>query len=202
MKDFTPKKNHTAAKSVKRSSAVHPIWRHIEEFILMKNHSAAQSVKRSSANHSIWRQHERIHTDEKPFSCSKCEKKFSDRSAWKRHERIHTDRKLFSCSKCVNSQIAVLGFLTLRNIFSWFLKRKIKTVSKIFPFLKIFDNNGILRQSFQTFPQKSSRKNSITQAESSRFRQIHLLYLPKIGQIKKPVLRGTLENLAKRWGFF
>ena len=140
MKDFIPMKNHSAAQSVKRSSAVHTIWRHIEEFILMKNHSAAQSVKRSSANHSTWRQHERIHTDEKPFSCSKCEKKFSDRSAWKRHERIHTDRKLFSCSKCVNSQIAVLGFLTIRNVFSWFLQRKIKNISKTFPFLKIFDN--------------------------------------------------------------
>ena len=39
---------------------------------------------------------------------------------------------------------------------------------------------------FQTFLQNSWGKNSITQTKNSRFRQIHLVYLPKIGRIKKP----------------
>ena len=55
MKEFILMKNQSPAKSMKRSSAVHTIWRHMKEYILMKNHSAAQNVTRSSVNHSIWR---------------------------------------------------------------------------------------------------------------------------------------------------
>ena len=43
---------------------------------------------------------------------------------------------------------------------------------------------------------KILRRNSKTQAKNSRFRQIHLVYLPKIGRKKKPGLHpnGFLAN--------
>ena len=91
MKVFILMKNHSASQSVKRSSGVHTIWRHIE-FILMKNHSAAQSVKRSSVIQHL-KTHGRIHADEKPFRCLKCEKKFRCSHNLKTHRRIYNHSK-------------------------------------------------------------------------------------------------------------
>ena len=47
---------------------------------------------------------------------------------------------------------------------------------------------------FSNIPSKPKGKNSMTQAKNSRFRQIHLVYLPKVGRIKKPGLNGVLRH--------
>ena len=45
---------------------------------------------------------------------------------------------------------------------------------------------------------KILRRISKTQAKNSRFRQIHLVYLPKIGRIKKPVVVPKLKDICKK----
>ena len=62
---------------------------------------------------------------------------------------------------------------------------------------KSFEAKILSFWSLQTFPRsRNSRgKNPITQAKNSRFQQIHLVYLPKIGRIKKPAI-NYLNSLA------
>ena len=57
---------------------------------------------------------------------------------------------------------------------------------------KYYGKGTILKQKYLVF--EVFRHFLKTQAKKSRFRQIHLVYLPKVGRIKKPGLNGVLRH--------